>query len=244
MKAPDFLIVGEAKCGTTSLYEDLIKHPHILPTKGFDKVSYDGGSIYLSQKEPRFFDRHWHLGLDWYLNKFTDEPGTITGDGSPMYFYRALSMYRIKLTFPDIKIIIMLRNPVDRLFSHFHHIAGIVPKWGERYPTFGRFIDCAFENDYHIIDRGIYANAMRNCLRLFKRGNIHIVKSESYFAGDSFEDVTDFLGVSEMNLKEVSHFRASGYESPMDPELRKVIGEFYRPFNEELYSLVGTDMGW
>jgi hypothetical protein len=241
MKKPDFIIAGEARCGTTSLYEDLIKHPDILPGRGVDKITYSGGTIYLSQKEPRFFDRNWHRGIDWYFNLFEDIPGKITGDGSTLYFYRALAMKRIRETLPDVKIIIMLRNPIDRLYSHFYHIMKVAPKWETRYPTFEKFLDTAHENDYYIVDKGIYANAMRNCMRLYNDDQIHVIKSEDYFdhTQREFDDVIRFLSLDEFKPTNFSNLRASNFKQAMDPRTRDRLESFYGPHNDQLRELVG-----
>ena len=247
MRKPDFLIVGESKCGTTSLYEDLIKHPKIAPTLGNgETVRYEGGQITLSQKELRFFDRHWHKGLEWYYGCFSTDPEIITGEGSPSYLFRSLAMERIGKALPSIKIIIMLRNPVDRLYSHFHHVARLAPKWSVRYPTFERFIDGAHENDYYLIEKGIYINAIKNCYRLFDKSQIHIIKSEDYFTNPkaALDAVLGFLSVPNFQPRNFSYLRKSGFDKPICNETRKLLHAFYKPFNEELYKSINREMDW
>ena len=66
MNLPDFLILGETKCGTTSLYNYLIEHPQIIDSKG-NHISYDKE---YDTKEIRYFDRYYYKGLDWYKSCF------------------------------------------------------------------------------------------------------------------------------------------------------------------------------
>lgn len=242
MKPPDFILAGECRCGTTSLYEDLIKHPNILPNKDTgNNTLYENGSIYLSQKEPRFFDKKWHLGPEWYFSIFPDVKNTICGDGSSLYLYRALAMERIKRLLPNIKIIIMLRDPVDRLYSHFNHIAKFAPKWVIRYPTFKRFIDGAHENDYYIIDKGIYVKSISNCFRLFDKKQILIIKSEEYFSNtkEEYNKILNFLGQDQFTPELFCHLRSSNCRETMLQNTRDILIDFYKPFNEQLYNLIG-----
>jgi len=244
MTAPYFVIAGESKCGTTSLYEDLIKHPDILPSNGYgDHIPY-GGTLSLSQKEPRFFDRQWHRGIDWYFSLFPDVSGKISGDGSAMYLFRTLAMERMKQTIPDTKIIIMLRDPIDRLYSHFHHVAELAQKWETRYPTFERFLDCAHENDYYIIARSIYVDSVKNCYRLFGEDQVIVIKSETYFNyPNEYDRIISFLGLNEYHL-DASHFRSGNYKTKMLKETRNKLSDFFEPYNKQLYELIGRDMGW
>jgi len=247
MKLPDFIVIGETKCGTSSFFEDLVKHPNINPSKPIDcKADYMGGKLSLDQKEIRFFDRHWAKGFDWYKNRFIDELDIITGEASPTYMYRALAMKRISQYLPNIKLIIMLRNPIDRLYSHFHHIGGIVPKWEIRYPTFETFLNKAHENDYYIIDKGIYINPVQRCFKQFQKDQIHIIRSEDFFKNpvDTYKKTIDFLGLIDFVPDKFSHLRKSGFKKSMRIKTRKDLLKFYSPYNEELYSLINRDMGW
>lgn len=110
---PDFYIVGAAKSGTTSLFRYLAQHPSIfVPWK----------------KEPHYFaDPSVHAGgeyctLDAYLRLYQDCPrGVRAGDGSTSYLPSRSSAARIKEVRPDAKILVVLRNPVDRAYSHYWH---------------------------------------------------------------------------------------------------------------------------
>ncbi|MGL5796372.1 MAG: sulfotransferase domain-containing protein, partial [Waterburya sp.] len=107
-KAPDFIIIGAGKSGTTSLYKYLEYHPQILlPNK----------------KELRFFDKNFILGHEWYLAQFptlTDQSQGLTGEASPSYLFMPHAAQRIKDFAPNIKLIVMLRNPVERFISDYY----------------------------------------------------------------------------------------------------------------------------
>lgn len=108
-KLPTFLCVGVEKCGTTSLYDLLSQHPDI------------GLSRY---KETQFFNTYWDKGLSWYQEKFSHIPDhcQTIGEITPAYHRVAQVIPRIKQTLgADVKIIILLREPRRRAFSHYIH---------------------------------------------------------------------------------------------------------------------------
>ena len=108
MTKPNFLIIGAQRCGTTSLYNYLIQHPQIVPS---------------SKKEVHFFDLNFHLGQSWYEKHFPEVSDNIlTGEASPYYIFHPLCPKRIFDYDPSVKLIVILRNPIDRAYSHYRHI--------------------------------------------------------------------------------------------------------------------------
>lgn len=104
---PNFLIIGAARSGTTSVYHNLSEHPDIIiPVK----------------KEPQFFTSQWERGLDWYQALFADYAGQkAIGEASMSYTYPDYTQTptRIYELLPDTRLIYILRNPVERTFSHY-----------------------------------------------------------------------------------------------------------------------------
>jgi hypothetical protein len=103
------------KCGTTSLYYDICEHPCTIA------AAYD---------EIGFFDENFHLGLNWYRSMFPTKflkkkiaekfGKCLTYDVTPSYIRKPWVARRIKELFPEIKLIALLRNPVDKAYSHYH----------------------------------------------------------------------------------------------------------------------------
>jgi hypothetical protein len=106
---PNVLIVGAAKCGTTSLHEYLDRHPEVSMS---------------AEKELDFFveEKNWGRGVDWYATRFGDAP--VRGESSPSYTvfprYRGVPA-RIRHVVPDVRLIYLVRDPIDRIVSHFAH---------------------------------------------------------------------------------------------------------------------------
>src|SRR5438552_2997608 len=112
---PDFLIVGAQKCGTTSLYNYLLRHPSVVPAL---------------KRSVKFFDHgpHWAKGVWWYRAHFpftagraADRGRPLTGECTPSYLIHPLGAQRVKEAAPDARLIVLLRNPVDRAYSAYHH---------------------------------------------------------------------------------------------------------------------------
>jgi tetratricopeptide (TPR) repeat protein len=106
-RQPNFLVIGLHKCGTTSFYSYLIQHPHILPAV---------------TKEIRYFSSNSINDLEYYLSHFPaiSNNNYLTGEATPIYFKLTNVAQQIKKWFPNIKLILLLRNPIDRAISGFH----------------------------------------------------------------------------------------------------------------------------
>ena len=104
---PNFIIIGGQKCGTTFLYRYLAEHPHIASA---------------TRKEVHFFDMHFDEGLDWYMNHWpgADDHAHL-GEATPSYLYQPEAVERIAATLPSALLLVMLRNPMDRAYSHYWH---------------------------------------------------------------------------------------------------------------------------
>jgi hypothetical protein len=116
---PDFIIIGAQRCGTTSLYNYLTQHPLILSAL---------------RKEVHYFDNNFHKGVSWYQAFFplislrngyakilSIDNSHLTGEATPYYLFHPLTPKRIAGLLPQVKLIVILRNPVDRAYSHFLH---------------------------------------------------------------------------------------------------------------------------
>ena len=115
---PNFIIIGVQRGGTTSLYKYLTKHPKIIPA---------------IKKEIHFFDNNFHKGISWYQSQFKQNRllmllykkkkfyDSITGEATPYYIYHPYGVERISKLIPNVKLIILLRNPVERAYSHYQH---------------------------------------------------------------------------------------------------------------------------
>jgi len=240
MPLPNFLIIGETKCGTTSMYDNLIQHPQILTTVGNGNDRIVDASVPLGVKELRFFDRNYHRGWDWYKSCFPKCPeGCITGEATPMYLNRTLALDRIASVLQDnVKLIVMIRNPAERLISHFYHNQSINRDWHIKYPTIYDFWNKVADPDYHMIERGIYWKSLFNLTCIFNTKNIRVVVFEDMVEkpDEVMENLFDFLEVDKTNTVVPAHSRKS--QNKQKEDAPGYIYDFYKTHNEVLEKLI------
>ncbi len=246
---PDFIGIGVEKTGTTSMYNYLIKHPDIRHPQ---------------HKELLFFDRQYERGIHWYWSRFPlPLPGLqfVTGEISPSYLFNARVPERIAAVLPDVKLIVMLRNPVDRAFSHFtmaQNLYGAPPLEGSLEAEFERIeregLDWYLQYDhpreplrYAYVTRGLYARALRRWFGYFPREQFLILRSEEFFADPAavVAQTLAFLGVDPAAYPQDFSYRnmlPGQYSAPMPADFRQRLREFYRPHNQELAGLLGWDV--
>lgn len=107
LRLPSFLIIGAMKSGTSSLHKYLAQHPEVFLPR---------------TKELHFFDDQYHLGLGWYASKFSEAGTNLKlGEATPNYMHDPIAIERIADVIPDVQLLVILRNPVDRAYSHYWH---------------------------------------------------------------------------------------------------------------------------
>ena len=251
--SPDFLIIGAVRCGTTSLYYDICEHSCVLP------AAYD---------EIGFFDSNYELGFNWYKSMFPTkfqrkkiESKTnicITGEDTPFYFWSKKAAERIKEDFPKIKLIILLRNPIDRAYSNYH--LGI--RLGSESLSFEDSIKKEMElleknNDIEsngiekflrprsYIAKGLYYNQIRKWFELFSKDQILVINTEnlSNKPSQTLEKVFEFLGLPNQSIKNLQNRKVANYK-PMNEDARKFLKNFFKSHNEKLYKVLGKKFDW
>ncbi|MEG4440824.1 tetratricopeptide repeat protein [Microcoleus sp. AT9_B5] len=241
VKVPNFIIIGSQRCGTTSLYTYLAQHPQILtPIK----------------KEMDFFSWHFDRGIDWYLAHFPPMPPGeefVTGEASPSYFDCREAPERLYSAFPEAKLIVLLRNPVDRAISQFYRLTDL--SWEAR--SLDRAISDEIErlsqNPEYIIGeepgnylaRGRYIEFIQNWRAFFPPEQLLILKSEDFYAGaaTTLKQVLEFLDLPEYQLSEYQNANPGSYQ-PVDRSVRDWLRDYFRPYNQELEEYLGRQFNW
>lgn len=204
--SPTFVIAGVQKCGTTSLFQALDLHPRVVRP---------------ANKEIHFFDQHWRRGQDWYARQFPDlAVGQMTGEATPVYSYGATARKRLIRTLPHARIVLVLRDPVSRAYSHYWHSR----RNQETLPTFEEAL--AAEGDrlasgnplnarrFSYFDRGRYVAQVRPLLRAYG-DNLMVTTLEQLMADPESEvaRVMRHVGLDpteapELAMPEVNRYRA------------------------------------
>ena len=247
---PDFIIIGVQRGGTTSLYQYIIKHPQVVPA---------------SQKELHFFDYNFNKGISWYQSQFIDDikgdEHILTGEASPYYIFHPHAPKRISKIAPSVKIIVLLRNPVDRAYSHYcHEIRMEIEKLSfenaikeERRRLEGEIEKMIHDETYHSFNhqnfsylaREIYVDQLKVWNKFFAKDQILIICSEDFYTKPHTitNEVFDFLGISKHDLSVYKIFNHENHE-PMNESTRKTLIEYFKPHNEKLYKFLNRNFGW
>lgn len=254
---PDFLIIGAQKCGTSSLYTYLSQHPNVCPA---------------FVKEVRYFNNHFQKGLGWYKAHF---PSTlykkikgrmsghnlITGEGEPSYLPNPIVPQRVFNLMPTVKLIVMLRNPIDRAYSQYHHrvVRGHEKlsfeeaveadkaklKNGWAGLDTGNFKSLGHTH-YSYLPRGLYVDQLKMWRDVFPDNQFLILKAEEFFKDTQtvFNRVLSFLDLPASELKEYKRVNAGQYKKEMSSKTRKDLASYFHPHNQRLYTYTGVDFQW
>ncbi|MGL5881504.1 MAG: tetratricopeptide repeat protein [Xenococcaceae cyanobacterium] len=241
---PDFIIIGASKCGTSSLHQYLGCHPQILlPHK----------------KEIDFFWKNYDKGIDWYLAHFptiTDRADFLTGEATPNYIRFPEVAERIYRLSPQTKLILLLRNPIDRAVSwHYHKInTGLTKvkieeaialeiKQIEHFSE-NKIIKTAFYNPDNILS-SLYIYKIREWLKYFAKEQLLILKSEDLYEkpAEIVKQVFDFLELPEYQLTKYPKVNVGSY-SPISEELRNTLANYFQPYNQQLEEYLGRKFDW
>jgi hypothetical protein len=263
---PDFLVIGAAKSGTTSLYGSLVEHPFVAPCRTTDPY-------FANTKEVHFFDYNWYRGEDWYRSHFplererdafAREHGRpfLTGEASPPYISHLWVPPRVRKLVPQAKLIAVLRNPIDRAFSQFQmsrregwdeleSFEEAIAQEEERLrPSLERLATDPRDNSrvfgtFSYLARSRYAEQVDRWLALFPRDQFLFLKAEELFAEPekSLGRVHDFLELPAYRPPQPPRLNTAEYAA-IPPAMRAELAEYFRPHNERLYEMVGIDFGW
>lgn len=254
---PDFIVVGAQRCGTTSLFRAFEQHPQIV------RPTFNKGINY--------FDLNYHRGSRWYRAHFPLRSTTrrrAKGEGPLMafeasgyYLFHPLAPERIARDLPDVKIVAMLRDPVERAYSAWKHETArgfdemafedaineeVRRTEGERERMMAdpRYQSYAYRH-YSYTARGHYSAQLRQFQDRLPASRIHVVYSESFFVQPEreFRLLTDFLGVDPgVGIAFEQHnARPSG---PMPGRTREILTEVYRDEADDLTNLIGRRPPW
>ncbi len=251
---PDFIIIGAARSGTTHLLGQLNAHPNVLE----------------GPAETHFFDSHrYTYGLGWYRLRFpankarrqayrTGVHPVLTGESSPSYLSHPNAPARVARGVPDVKLLVLLRDPALRAASHW---AWCLRQCGEtrsfreaveaEIGAPGDHLGIRIPSDKRVSDplvvrRGIYLPQLERWRTHFPDERLLVIQSERWFRDPPavLAQVCEYLGVpAREQLPRVMRNRNKPHE-PFDGEVIARLREFYAPYNEELAQYLGQELDW
>lgn len=253
---PRFMMIGAQRCGTTSLFRMLEAHPQAMPAY---------------RKGVNYFDLNYFRGMSWYHGHFpvASRARRIAGSfGEPVafeasgyYIYHPFALERMAKDLPRMQLLVMLRDPIERAFSAYKHeyargyeqetfekaleledrrLAGEVDRMRE---------DISYESFSHrhhsYRHRGHYAEQLERVFEHFPRSQVHVIESEAYFEEPEreYSELLRFLDLRPFQPREFRKLNARP-GTPMSPETRRSLENYYATHNRRLAELLGRSPRW
>ena len=189
-RLPHLIVLGTQKGGTSSLRRLLLDHP---------------GLFMAATKEVHFFSKHWERSADWYARHFRNAPeGVCCGESTPFYLFHQEAPQRIHSLIPQAKLIVLLRDPVERALSQYFHSVrlglGNLPLAHALAAAPARLLtgDPRHVQEHSYVSRGRYLDQLDRYLRLFPQEQLLVLQSESFFADptETWRTIERFVGLT------------------------------------------------
>ena len=238
------------KCGTTALYDYVIQHPKILPC-----ITKEPNLQGLAKKREKMYE-NWQ----YYLSLFPPRPkqsNFITGEASTYNMY-APNVDRIMFDkLPQIKLIVILRNPVKRFISHYNFQLQrnmekrswktVIESEFKKYTEItkpAQIIKKVTWNDYLI--NGLYVYFLEKWMKLFPREQFLILRNEDLSKNPSavIKQTFEFLGLPDYQEIQFTQRNKGTYSTRIDESLLSLLKDFYRPHNQKLEEFLGRKFNW
>ena len=259
---PDYLIIGTKRGGTTSLARWLLEHPAVNPL--FPRREHRKGTYY--------FDVNFAKGESWYRSHFPSQfvlnqrenaakRHQIVGEATPYYLYHPHAPARAASLVPEAKIIVLLRNPIDRAHGH----------WAERFrqgvehldfedalnaeserlageeermladPTYNSFA----HQHWSYVDQGRYARGLKRWMAHYPQDQLLILRSEDLYRNPigAHSEALAFLGLEAFRPEELKAWNMKPRD-PIDQRIRDRLADDLADDIAEIETLLGHPMGW
>jgi hypothetical protein len=256
---PDFLLIGGQRCGSTSLHQYLSRHPAI-------------GMAF--RKEVSFFDANWTRGERWYRAHFPSALTRqlaerrsggqfLTGEATPYYVFHPAVPARVRQLLPDVRLIVLLREPVQRAWSgwQLQRTIGTEPlTFTEALAAEPRRLEgeerrlmddptyrSRAHRHYSYTARGMYADQLDRWFEFFPRSQMLVLESGELFSrpADTMARVHGFLGLEDAPAESypVAQNAMGGGSRMPDDAAAQLRARFHEP-NERLFSMLGQRWAW
>lgn len=258
---PNFLVIGGQRCGTSSLYKYLGQHPLVLPSL---------------RKETEYFSRHHGRGLAWYLAHFPTRLGVelvdrargsrpLTFEATPDYLWHPRAASRAAELVPEARIVVLLRDPVQRAWSHHRHMTRL----GFETLSFEAALEqedrrLAGERERILADpsypgrsflrfsyfsRGLYLDQLDVWRRRYPTPAVLVIRSEALYADPAraLDEVLDFVGLPRWRPRRFRNYSSqpAGVDPPRLPVgAATMLAERYAPHNRRLARALGWASAW
>ena len=237
----DFIIMGTQKGGTTALSLNISKHPDIYINNNKDPAI----------SEVHFFDINWYKGKEWYKKQF-NYSYKMVGEKTPELMYLDYTFPMIQSLNPYVKIILILRNPIDRAYSAWKHVSS---KFDETR-SFEEAVNDELKNKLsenktfytsqkQYLQRGLYYKQIDNILKWFSKDNLLILINEEVIKNmdEQYNKVYQFLNLEPFSTTYGLEY-VSNDKSVINTSIYKKLIKFYKKDIKLLEKFLGSNTGW
>ncbi len=255
---PNVVLAGVQRSGTTALFEALYRLPMVERSR--------------RGKGSHYFSYNYHRGWEWFQSQFPTKRWAAAVesrhghpmfcfDACPYYLYHPFAVERMAQALPDVKVMVMLRDPVRRAESHFHHSVShgheslsfedALAAEAERLAGEDRKMqeDWAYWSHSHehhsYVSKGLYVDQLERLYRHYPHDQVMVIQSEAFYRDSNrvLAEVTEWLGLPAVELVGSDDRNGHQYKK-MDPAMRERLIEVYREPNERLFQLIGKRYDW
>lgn len=236
----DFLVCGVQKGGTTALDNWLRSHPDIGMPERKELHFFDNEKLVRLPERIRY--RYYHSFFDGC------DPKKVLGEVTPAYIWWENALERIRHYRPDIKLIVIFRDPVSRAFSHWN----MERRDGRESRPFGEAIRATYgpgtktrqHRVFSYVERGFYAQQLERLRSMFPGERIHCLRQDALWEDPkrALGGLADFLEVGPFPDRAAAHARAGYYEARVERDDEQYLLGVYRPDTERLEALLGWDL--
>jgi hypothetical protein len=185
----------------------------------------------------------------------------MVGEASPGYLFHPLAPERVKATVPEARLLVLLRDPVERALSHYHHEVAL----GREPLSFEDAVAAEPERtsgeeerlvrepgyfshawwDHAYLARGRYAEQLERWLAVFPRAQLLVLATDELAnaPAETYARVLRFLGAPPHELRAFPRVYEQDY-GEMAPETRRRLATYFAEPNRRLYELLGRDLDW
>jgi hypothetical protein len=259
-RLPDFVVIGAMKCGTSMLFSSIARHPSVVPALRKEVHYFDYARNF--RRGEGWYRAHFPLAREWSPRaSFGRSRPILTGEASPYYSFHPLSGSRLRATAPNAKLILVIRDPVARAWSHHRHETRLgyedlpfeaaidaeeerLSGEAERFPSDPFYYGYAHQY-WSYAARGRYAEQIRAWTSEFPRDQMLVLELERLVGdwGRSFEAVFDFLGLARF-VPERPRPRRSEDGPALAAGVRERLRRHFEPYDQELSLLLGRAPAW
>lgn len=251
---PAFLVIGTQPAGVVPLFNELRRHPDI--------VGPFGRQPNVASPQLHFFEHEFSKGVNWYRSFFPlafrrtsarrRGRDLLAGEATASYIFRKAAPRRVAATIPDVRLVALLRDPIERTYAHYE----IMRRRGVEPLSFEEALAAEDERtrsqrerrrrfrSYAYVARSLYADQLTRWLKHFGREQLLVLRAEDFIAEPAavYAQVLDFLGLPHYQKREIQV--PEWPPAPIDPILRARLEELFAEPNAHLYELLGQDLDW